>query len=612
MNSTIEKKVQRFPNEPGVYTFLDDAGQALYVGKASCLRNRVRSYLKPGGDGRIAIRFLEAEAVDVEFLVTRTEQEALLLENTIIKKRQPKYNVKLKDDKSFLMLRLDPNESWPWFRLVRRRRNDGCLYFGPYTSAKSVRRTLRLLHKVVPLRDCSDTVFRNRSRSCLKHQIGRCPAPCVGEVSAPDYAELVNKAVGILDGKAAPLLRDLSSKMAVASQALEFERAQHLKVQIDALTRVSERQSVVGDSEDDLDAVGLHRSGDEVSAVFLLYRGGKLEGSRRFAFRTQLPMDLLLSDLLGRFYEGDHFIPAEILVPGPVAEQEVVRAWLAGKRGRQVRLHIPKRGAKRSKLVAAEDNARLTDEVEANKAARRESAAAELAQLLQLPELPRSIHCLDVSTIQGRHTVASRVAFVDGLPDKSSYRKFKISSSAAADDFSGMEEAVRRSLTLCLTKDAEDLPDLVIVDGGAGQVSAAEKALADLGLDDELALVGLAKSRRKGSGDHPERTRERLFRRGVREPIPLLPGAAVTLLVAAVRDEAHRFAIRYHRQVRSKLTSALDEIDGIGKERRRRILRHFGSLTRVRSASREDLMAVPGLPSALGGKVFDYLHSDDS
>lgn len=612
MNPTIEKKVGRFPSEPGVYTFLDEAGHALYVGKASCLRNRVRSYLKPGGDGRIAIRFLEAEAVDVEFLVTRTEQEALLLENTIIKKRKPKYNVKLKDDKSFLMLRLDPAEAWPWFRLVRRRSNDGGLYFGPYTSAKSVRRTLRLLHKVVPLRDCSDTVFRNRSRSCLKHQIGRCPAPCVGEVSAEDYAALVSKAVGILDGKAGPLLRELNTKMATASEALEFERAQHLKVQIEALTRVSERQSVVGDSDDDLDVVGLHRSGDEVSAVFLLYRGGKLEGSRRFAFRTQLPMDLLLSDLLSRFYEGDHFIPAEILVPGPVAEQELLRSWLADKRGRQVRLHIPKRGAKRSMLLAAEDNARLTDEAEANKAARRESAAAELAQLLALPELPRSIHCLDVSTIQGRHTVASRVAFVDGLPDKSSYRKFKISASAATDDFAGMEEAVRRSLTLCLTKEAEDLPDLVIVDGGAGQVSAAEKALADLGLDDELALVGLAKSRRKGRGDEPERSMERLFRRGVREPLRLLPGAALTLLVAAIRDEAHRFAIRYHRQVRSKLTSALDAIDGVGAERRRRILRHFGSMTRVRSASREELMSVPGVPRVLGGKVFDYLHSDDS
>ncbi|MEE2885881.1 MAG: GIY-YIG nuclease family protein, partial [Planctomycetota bacterium] len=285
MNQNIAARVGRFPKEPGVYIFLDGDGKALYVGKAARLRDRVRSYLKPGGDGRAAMRFLESEASDVEFLVTRTEQEALLLENTIIKKRKPKYNVKLKDDKSFLMLRLDPAEPWPWFRLVRRRKDDGGLYFGPYASAKSVRRTLRLLHKVVPLRDCSDSVFRNRSRSCLKHQIGRCPAPCVGEVGVAEYAGLVERAVGILNGQAGPLLRDLKRQMTAASGALEFERAQALKVQIEALTRVAERQGVVGEGDADVDVVGLHRLGDEVSAVFLLYRGGKLEGSRRFAFR---------------------------------------------------------------------------------------------------------------------------------------------------------------------------------------------------------------------------------------------------------------------------------------------------------------------------------------
>ena len=531
-----------------------------------------------------------------------------MLENTIIKKRKPKYNVKLKDDKSFLMLRLDPAEPWPWFRLVRRRKDDGSLYFGPYASAKSVRRTLRLLHKVVPLRDCSDSVFRNRSRSCLKHQIGRCPAPCVGEVGVAEYAGLVERAVGILNGHAGPLLRDLKRQMTTASGALEFERAQALKVQIEALTRVAERQGVVGDGDADVDVVGLYRLGDEVSAVFLLYRGGKLEGSRRFAFRSKLPVDLLLSDLLGRFYEGDHFVPGEILVPEAVAEQELVRQWLADKRGRKVQLQVPKRGSKLAALRTAEDNARLTDAVEADKVARRELGAHELAKLLALPEVPRSVHCLDVSTIQGRDTVASRIAFIDGLPDKASYRKFKISQAAAADDFSGIEEAVRRSLSLCLTKDDEELPDLIIVDGGAGQVSAAELAFADLGLDDEVALVGLAKSRRKGSGDRPERSHERLFRRGGGDPLVLPVGAPVTLLVAALRDEAHRFAIRYHRQLRGKLSSQLDEVDGVGKERRRVILRHFGSMTGVRAATRDQLMSVPGLPSGIGARVYEYLH----
>ena len=608
MNSAIAAKVDRFPDRPGVYIFLDGKGRALYVGKAARLRHRVRSYLKPGGDGRMAIPFLEKQAADIEFLVTQTEQEALLLENTIIKKRKPAYNVKLKDDKSFLMLRLDPKEEWPWFRLVRRRKDDGCLYFGPYASAKSVRRTLRLLHKVVPLRDCTDSVLANRSRPCIKHQIGRCPAPCVGDIEPDDYTELVDKAVGILGGNAGPLLRSLQLLMNAASAELQFERAQALKIQIDALSRVSERQDVVGEGHEDRDVLGLHRVGDEVSAVFLLYRSGKLESSRRFGFRSQLPDDLLIAELLGRFYEGDHYVPREVLVSGPVDEQELVREWLTNKRGGKVEILAPKRGRRHQFLKTAEENARLTDAVVADKAARRRRGAEELADSLSLREPPQTIHCLDVSTIQGRYTVASRIAFANGEADKANYRKFKISAGAAGDDFAGMEEAVRRSLTMCLTKENEELPDLLMVDGGAGQVTAAFRALSDLGLQDDLALVGLAKSRRRGKGDDPTRTDERLFQPGSSDPIHLAPGAPVTLLVASVRDEAHRFAITYHRKLRGKLTSGLDDIDGVGPRRRRALLRHFGSITAVKEAREKELMEVPGVPSAVGQRVFDWLH----
>ena len=607
MNPTIEEKVARFPESPGVYVFVDQRGKALYVGKAGRLRTRVRSYLRPGGDGRVQIPFLERQAHDVEFLVTRTEQEALLLENTIIKKRKPAYNVKLKDDKSFLLLRLDPREPWPWFRLVRRRKDDGCLYFGPYASAKSVRRTLRLLHKVVPLRDCADGVFHYRSRPCIKHQIGRCPAPCVDLIEREAYQELLDDAVRILRGQVGPLLQGLQKQMTAAAGALEFERAQAIKVQIEALTRVSERQGVVGAGDGDQDVVGMHRAADEVTAVFLLFRDGKLESSRRFAFRSELPEALLLAELLGRFYEGDTYVPREVLVPGAVDEARLVADWLSDKRGAKVTLHTPQRGPKAAILQTAQDNARLTDAVEADKAARRRRAAEDLAQRLGLPESPDTVHCLDVSTIQGRNTVASRVAFRGGEPDKAFYRRFKISAAHAGDDFSAMEEAVRRSLTLCLTRDDEELPDLLIVDGGAGQVKAAHAAMRELGLTEDLYLVGLAKSRRKGRSDDATRTDERLFRHGVEEPIPLPVGAPVTLLVAAVRDEAHRFAITYHRQQRGKLTSALDEIDGVGPSRRRLLLRHFGSLSGVKSATRDQLMSVPGLPPSVGERVFRAL-----
>lgn len=607
MRERIEERVARFPDAPGVYVFLDRNGAALYVGKAARLRTRVRSYLKAGGDGRAAIPFLIQDAVDVEFLATATEQEALLLENTIIKKRKPRYNIRLKDDKSFLLLRLDRTEPWPWFRLVRRRQRDGAEYFGPYATAKAVRQTLRLLHKVVPLRDCADGVFNNRSRPCIKHQIGRCPAPCVGLVSATDYAANLDEAVGILRGKSGPLLRRLRDEMDAAAARLEFERAQALKLQIEALALVAEKQAVVGHDRTDQDALGLHRVGDEATAVFLLFRDGRLESSRRFTFRSALPGDLLRADLLTRFYEGDQFVPREVLVDGDVAEAEIVRSWLADKRGGPVDIVVPQRGAKRQHLQMATENARLTDVMRADETGRRRSAAEALAAVIGMADEPRRIHCLDVSTIQGTSTVASRVCFMDGQPDRNWYRKFKISAAAAGDDFAAIDEAVRRSLTLCLTKEDDDLPDLLLVDGGAGQLAAAMRAVEDLGLSADLQLAGLAKSRLRGVGDARRASAERLFVPGDSEARTLPDGAPETLLVARVRDEAHRFAITYHRKVRGKLASVLDDIDGVGPERRRRLLRHFGSLTALRAATAAEIAAVPGVPRAVAERVHERL-----
>jgi excinuclease ABC subunit C len=603
----LEEAVARFPDDPGVYVFTGRGGVALYVGKAARLRTRVRSYLKAKGDGRPAIPFLLDEAVGVEFLATATEQEALLLENTIIKKRKPRYNIRLKDDKAFLLLRLDRRESWPWFRLVRRRRSDGAEYFGPYATAKAVRQTLRLLHKVVPLRDCSDGVFHNRSRPCIKHQIGRCPAPCVGLIEPDSYERSLEAAVRILRGDTAALLRALRQQMEAAARELAFERAQALKVQIEALSQVGEKQAVVACGAGDQDALGLHRIGDEVTAVFLLFRDGRLEGSRRFTFHSALPDELVRADLLARFYEGDHFVPRAILVDGPVEEVEIVRSWLEGKRGGAVEIAVPQRGVKRRHLEMARENARLADAVHADEEARRRAAARALASLLRLRDEPRRIHCLDVSTLQGTSTVASRICFVDGAADKARYRKFKISRAAEGDDFAAIDEAVRRSLTLCLTRDDDELPDLLLVDGGRGQLGAAQRAVADLGLSGDLQIAGLAKSRLRGVGDARRASAERLFVSGAAEPIELLAGASATLLVARIRDEAHRFAIAYHRRVRGRLTSALDGIEGAGPERRRRLLAHFGSLRALREASREQIGAVAGVPRAVAERVFERL-----
>lgn len=607
MDPRIADKVARFPTGPGVYTFVDAGGDALYVGKAADLRARVRSYLKPGGDGRPQLRWLAAEAHDVEFVATATEQEALLLENTVIKKRQPRYNLKLKDDKAFLLLRLDRQEPWPWYRLVRRRQDDGALYFGPFASAKAVRRTLRLLHQIVPLRDCRDPVFHNRTRPCIKHQIGRCPAPCVGLITRPAYDELLDHSVRILRGEVGPVLGDLRARMQAAAAALEFERAQALKDQVQALQLVAEPQAVVAGAGDE-DAVGVHRAGDEVAVAFLSFRGGALEQCRRFTFRSDLPDDLLLGELLGRFYEGDRYVPPLVVLPALPAEPAMIAAWLQHKRGGRVDLHVPQRGDKRRHLELALQNARLGDALAADAEGRRRAGAERLAALLDLPDPPSRLHCLDVSTTQGRHTVAARVCFADGRPAKAGYRRFRIDPEHAGDDFAAMEEAVRRSLRLCLERDDDGLPDLLVVDGGRGQLGAAVRAVAELGLQDDLRLVGLAKSRLRGVGDARDQSGERLFAPDRDEPWPLPADAPETLLLAALRDEAHRFAIQYHRQRRGRIGSELDDVPGVGPTRRRVLLRHFGSLAALRAATLAQLRATPGLPGTVAEAVFARLH----
>ncbi len=609
MDARIVDKVSRFPTGPGVYLFTDGAGATLYVGKAADLRARVRSYLKPGGDGRYQLRFLAEEAEDVEFIATATEQEALLLENTVIKKKQPRYNLKLKDDKSFLLLRLDRREAWPWYRLVRRRQDDGAQYFGPFASAKAVRRTLRLLHKIVPLRDCGDHVFHNRTRPCIKHQIGRCPAPCVGLVTREAYEGLLDHSVRILRGDVGQVLGELRARMQAAAENLEFERAQAMKDQLQALQLVAEPQTVIANVGDE-DALGLHRSGDEVAVAFLSFRGGALEQCRRFAFRSGLPDELLLGELLGRFYEGDRYVPPTVLLPRLPAEAEIITQWLEDKRSARVELHVPQRGDRRRHLELAEQNARLADAMAADAQARRRVGAERLAQLLDLPDPPQRLHCLDISTIQGTSTVASRVCFVAGEPEKAQYRKFKISAEHAGDDFSAMQEAVRRSLSLCLERDDEDLPDLLVIDGGRGQLGAAQRAVAELGLQDDLRLCGLAKSKLKGIGDARAESGERLFRPDQETPVPLPPQAPETLLVAALRDEAHRFAITFHRKTRGRIGSELDAIAGIGPLRRKALLRHFGSLSALRAASREQLEQMPGLPANVAQAVWTALHPE--
>ncbi|MFQ5506228.1 MAG: excinuclease ABC subunit UvrC, partial [Planctomycetota bacterium] len=597
MRADVTKLARKLPGLPGVYIFKDARGRVLYIGKAQDLKKRVASYLRPGGDGRFLLLFLEQEAEDLDFLVTETEQEALLLENTLIKKLKPKHNIRLKDDKAYLMLRLDPAEDWPWFRLVRRRKDDGKLYFGPFSSASAVRRTLRLLHRVTPLRDCTDTVFLNRSRPCLKHQIGRCPAPCVGLIDRAAYRGLLERALRILGGDTAEVCRELNSRMERASRELRFEEAQTAKEHLEALSLITEKQRVVSPGELDRDVIGLHRGEDWVHFSLLSYRDLGLEGSRVHHFRTQLPDAELLSSFLTQLYEGDRYVPALVLVPLEPGDLGAIQSWLRERRGSKVEIRVPERGDKRKALEMACRNAQLAGESRQRGEDKADEEMEEVRRLLGLSEPPRRIHCIDISTIQGRNTVASRVSVLDGAPCKAEYRRLRIRGAAAGDDFAAMRQAVERSLHLSFDNAEDALPDLLLVDGGKGQLSMALEALENFGL--ELAVAALAKDKVRGE----ERSGERVFLPGRSRPLPLRPGSLSFALLTRARDEAHRFAISYHRKLRGKITSQLDDIPGLGPRRRKALLKHFGSLGAIRGATLDELVRVRGMTEKVAEAV---------
>ncbi|HKE00738.1 MAG TPA: excinuclease ABC subunit UvrC [Planctomycetota bacterium] len=594
--------IEDVPSAPGCYIFRSAGGDALYVGKAKDLRARVRSYLREGGDGRPLVPFLARKAERVETIVTATEAEAFLLEDTLIKKLKPTYNLRLKDDKAFLLLRLDPAAEWPRFEWVRRRRADRALYFGPYASAGALRRTMRFLHSVIPMRDCSDAVLANRSRPCLKHAIGRCMAPCVGLISKDDYRALVDRAIDVLRGKTEHVETLLETQMRQAAERLEFERAAAVRDRLDALRQTTEEQGVRLGRALDRDAIGLAREGGRVAIQWLPFRGGRLESGHVHVFSTELPDAEVMSSLLTQLFRGDRFVPREIFLSHAPNDEAAVAQWLSSRRGSPVTLAVPRSGDARRAVELAVENARVALAAKEGAAATAREALERLRERLALPETPSVVDCFDISTLQGRATVASRVRFVDGLPDKSGYRRYKVTSFTGQDDFAAMKEVVGRALR----RDVEDdtLPDLVVIDGGKGQLAAALAAKEDSGAFD-VAMIALAKDKLAEATDSgAERLGERVFVPGASDAIPLPERTAERHLLERVRDEAHRFAIGYHRKVRGRLTSELDAVAGVGATRRRALLRAFGSLTGLRSATTDQILErLPGFPRELAARV---------
>jgi excinuclease ABC subunit C len=592
------------PTAPGCYRMLDAKGRVIYVGKAKNLRARIRSYLNET-DSRYTVKFLMRRAAKIDFLVTSNEKEALLLENSLIKQYKPRYNVQLKDDKTFISLRLDPREDFPRITVVRRYQKDGARYFGPYHDAAAVRNMLRHVQRLFPLRTCSDHVMHNRSRPCLYYQMKQCLAPCVGLVSREAYHEVVEQVMLILEGRSADLEKLLRTKIAALAEELRFEEAARLRDRLyDMRASFEPQHAVAAPGAEDRDVFGVYQEARLVMIHILFYRGGKMMGGQAHAFeRCEMPLEELLSSLLVQYYSKAPVVPGEILVPVEIEDAEALGAVLTEQRGARVAIHHPQRGEKRALVDLAQRNAQSRFEERRLTEKANQDLLEQVQQALHLPRPPRRIECFDISNIQGTRTVASMVVFEDALPNKARYRRFAIRSVEGQDDFASMREALMRHFTRAAEED--DLPDLALIDGGRGQLGVASAVLKDLGLED-LPHAAIAKARAEEGGSHSP---ERFFIPGRANPIVLPQTGPVVQLLARIRDEAHRFAITYHRKKRAAATlrTTLTGIPGVGPARARALLNALGSVARIRSATFEELAAVPGVSDKLAQSILDHL-----
>jgi len=631
---------ERIPTAPGVYLMKDRQGKVLYVGKAKHLRNRVRQYFGPGRDERdfVALGILGLYLADVETVVVDNEKEALLLENHLIKQHQPRFNVKLRDDKQYLVLRVDPRTRFPRVEAVRNIKDDGARYFGPYHSATSCRETLRLLNRHFQLRTCTDHVLATRQRPCLQYQIRRCPGPCVFPIDEAEYGIQVEDVMMFLEGKNESLVDRLRGRMGERADKEEYESAAQLRDSIAAVEKALAKQNVVQDEFVDQDVFGLWREDDAVEVVVLFVRAGKLVGRRAFREREQeMPDAQVMTEVIQRYYDRGTVVPDEVVVPVEIEDAELLAEWLSEVRGRKVRIIAPQRG-QRTRLVAlASKNAEASAAARLGKEEDVLAALGKLKERLGLKRMPRRIECFDIAHIQGAATVASMVTFVDGEAARSLYRKFRV-KSVANDDFAAMYEVLTRRFRRAAPRptgsspeasssdpsqpvlggpgndDPWAAPDLLVIDGGKGQLSTAMAALGDLGIElgreDAMDVIGLAKEREDQSGQNQP---DRVFLRHIKDPIQLKPNTTELFLLARIRDEAHRFANTFHRDARRRATlrSALDDIPGIGAKRRRELLRHFGSLRAIREADVDALASVNGMSRRAAEAVrrfFDGAH----
>jgi len=610
MNEMLATKAAELPMTAGVYLFKDRRGKVIYVGKAINLRARVRQYLA-GSDERSMVPYLVSSAHDVDVVVVHTEKEALILENSLIKRHRPRYNAKLRDDSNFLHARIDPRRSWARFELVRQIRDDGARYFGPYSSASKARQTLEFVHRAFPLRSCTDHVLASRKRPCLLHQLHRCVAPCVRTEAelAEQYTDLLEGATEFLGGKTNRAVARIEARMLASAEREEFEDAARLRNLIGSIQGAVERQKVVDVKLGDRDVWGFHRAGSTGAVAVVPVREGMM-GEPSFHVIPAWVGDEaeMISSLVNAHYPEGTEIPVEILVPVLPRDSAALIDVLSERRGSRVSLAVPLRGDKVRLLSLAQENARVRFLQETSDDERHRRAMRDLADAVGLAEPPRRIECFDNSNTQGTNPVAAMSVFVDGKPARAEYRRYKVKTVVGSDDYATMREILDRRYKRVLA--GGERPDLLVVDGGKGQLAVAVAVLKDLGVTDQ-AVIGLSKPRTEHARGERDAT-DKIVLPNAKDPIRLAPGHPGLRILQHIRDEAHRHAVTYHRKVRGQanLASLLEAIPGVGPARRRSLLRVLGSAQAVADAGPVKLAGIPGIGPALATVIHQALNPE--
>jgi len=586
--------IATIPQKPGVYLFKDKSGKALYIGKAKDLKKRLSSYFGTSRDQPYKSWIILKHAYSVDHIITATEKEAFILEGNLIKKHRPRYNVKIKDDSNYPMLKLDINNRYPRLSIVRRMKNDGALYYGPFPSSSAVRSTLRLIGTLFPLRKCRTKEIPKRSRPCLNFQLGRCLAPCCKDVSPEAYQEIVDQVRLFLEGRNRELVSRLKGIMKKASSELDFEKAAKLRDQIGAVEETVERQMVVSAGMKDQDVIGLYLSGREAAVVVLMVRGGYMVGTKHFTIQCELEdSQEALESFLKQYYRHRAFVPLEILLSNGIGDTNLIAEWITGMAGRKVSLLVPTRGDKKKLVDMAMVNAEHI--VHERQQADQQRVLENAKSVLRLKKIPYHTEGVDISNLGGEQPVASIVCFGNGVPQKSGYRNYKVKEVQGIDDYAMIAETVTRRLK------KDDPPDLLVIDGGKGHLSAAQRAIKALCLQSSPDVVAIAKADKGEVG-----AADKIYLANRKNPLRLPRSHPVLFFLMRVRDETHRRAISYHRRRREKklMESELDRIRGVGPKRKRALLHYFGGIQSLAQAPLEEIKQVPGIDRSTAETVF--------